>query len=322
MSRITLFISLLAILISSFTPLPCSGEGHYDIPLKPFENSHFVRVDSITIHYRIWNEQALHPKGKVILIHGFCGSTFSWRNNFDTLVKAGYKVVAVDLPGFGYSMRSPRLNQSQSYRAYLIWGLLKTIDGADSSRWNIVGHSMGGGTAEAMALMKPEKTQSLTIVDGMIFITNDNILLPVEGLTNHPIYRRILLNYTEKSYLSFNKFRRELKSTYGFLPDTATVNGYLIPLLIDGTAETVVNILSNAREIQTFHASGLKRLPVLVIWGKKDHTIRLKNGKRLKRTVPSIELKVIPTAYHMPMETHVSVFNQLLVEFLDRNNTQ
>jgi pimeloyl-ACP methyl ester carboxylesterase len=291
-----------------------------DIPAKPFENSNFATIDSLRIHYRTWNSEIKNPRGKVLLIHGFCGSTFCWRFNYDTLVRAGYMVVAIDLPGFGYSERSAKLNQSQSNRARMIWELIDAIDLQVKSKWNIVGHSMGGGTAEAVALMKPEHTQSLTILDGMIFIKNNNVNMSVVGLVNHPAYKEILLSYTEHRYLSFNNFRRQLKGTYGFLPDTATVNAYLDPLQIEGTAETVVNLLANSNEIQDLDARGLDQFPVLVVWGKKDRTIRLSNGKKLKRAVPSIELKVIPNAYHMAMETHPEVFNRMLIEFLDRNN--
>jgi len=300
--------------------LASAGSHHVQPPEKPFPNSRFASVDSLQIHYRVWNEDLKHRRGKVLLIHGFCGSTFSWRNNYDALVRAGYMVVAIDLPGFGYSARSSTINQSQSNRARMIWQLIAGIDHADTSKWNIVGHSMGGGTAEAVALVKPERTKSLTIVDGMIFITNDNVNLSIVGLVNHPVYKKMLLAYTENSYLSFNNFRRELKKTYGFLPDTLTTNGYWEPLQIEGTAETVVNLLANSKEIQDLDARNLSRLPVLVIWGKKDKTLRLKNGKKLKRAVPSIELKVIPDAYHMAMETHPEIFNQILIEFLDRNN--
>jgi len=291
-----------------------------DIPAKPFENSQFIAIDSLRLHYRTWNSGLKNPKGKVILIHGFCGSTFCWRYNYDTLVSAGYMVVAIDLPGFGYSERSAKLNQSQSNRARMIWELIAAIDPQSTDKWNIVGHSMGGGTAEAVALMKPERTESLTILDGMIFIKNNNVNVSVVGLVNHPVYKEMLLSYTEHRYLSFNNFRRQLKGTYGFLPDTLTVNGYLEPLQIEGTAETVVNLLANSSEIQELDAKGLSQLPVLVIWGKKDKTIRLSNGKKLKRAVPSIDLKVIPGAHHMAMETHPEVFNRMLVEFLDRNN--
>jgi 2-hydroxy-6-oxonona-2,4-dienedioate hydrolase len=312
------YIGIFIILTTSL--LAIGGSHHTDIPEKPYPNSRFTVVDSLKIHYRVWNEDMEHPRGKVLLIHGFCGSTFCWRNNYDALVGAGYMVVALDLPGFGYSARSAKINQSQSNRARMIWELIAAIDQSDTSKWNIVGHSMGGGTAEAVALVKPERTKSLTIVDGMIFIENNNVNLSIVGLVNHPVYKRLLVSYTENSYLSFNKFRRELKGTYGFLPDTLTVNGYWEPLQIEGTAETVVNLLANSHEIQDLNASGLNQFPVLVIWGKKDKTIRLKNGKKLKRAVPSIELKVIPDAHHMAMETHPEVFNRMLLEFLDRNN--
>jgi pimeloyl-ACP methyl ester carboxylesterase len=297
-----------------------AGSNHPGIPEKPYENSHFTVIDSVRVHYRVWNAHLKNPKGKVLLIHGFCGSTFCWRNNYDALVAANYKVIAIDLPGFGYSGRNDKLNQSQSNRGRMIWELLGKIDGDDTTRWNIVGHSMGGGTAEAVALMNPGRTRSLTIVDGMIFITNNNVNVTIVGLVNHPWYKKLLLSYTENKYLTFNKFRKQLKGTYGFLPDTLTVMGYWEPLQIEGTAGTVVNLLANSREIQELNASGLSQFPVLVIWGKKDKTIRLRNGKKLKRAVPSVDLKVIPDARHMPMETHPEVFNRMLVEFLDRNN--
>ncbi|MCX6268872.1 MAG: alpha/beta hydrolase [Bacteroidetes bacterium] len=300
--------------------LAAAGSHHMNIPEKPYPNSHFLIIDSLKFHYRIWNDDLDHPRGNVLLIHGFCGSTFCWRNNYDTLAQSHYRVIAIDLPGFGYSGRDSKLNQSQSNRSRLIWELLKKIDGDDTTMWNIVGHSMGGGTAEAMALMQPGRTQSLTILDGMIFIKNSNVNRRIVGLVNQPTYKKILLSYTENNYLSFKKFRRELKGTYGFLPDTLTVNGYWEPLQIDGTAETVINLLANSSEIQELDAKGLDQFPVLVIWGKKDHTLRLKNGKKLKRVVPSIELKVIPDAYHMAMETHPEIFNGMLLEFLDRNN--
>ncbi len=293
-----------------------------DIPAMPFPNSLFAEIDSVRIHYRTWNWDCKNPKGKVVLIHGFCGSTFCWRNNYEALAAANYKVLALDLPGFGYSERNDKINQSQSNRGKMIWELLRQVDGTDTSRWNIVGHSMGGGAAEALALMNPNRTQSLTILDGMIFIQNDNVEVTVVGLVNHPLYKKLLLSYTEHKYLSFNNFRRELKGTYGFLPDTLTTNGYWEPLQIEGTAGTVVNLLANSNEIMKLDASGLSQLPVLVIWGKNDRTIRLRNGKKLKKAVPSVELKVIPDACHMAMETHPEVFNAMLLEFLDQHNKQ
>jgi pimeloyl-ACP methyl ester carboxylesterase len=313
---------IIILLFASLTSYATGNNDHRDIPEKPYANSHFALIDSIRIHYRTWNDELPHPKGKVLLIHGFCGSTFCWRYNSDTLAAAGYRVVAIDLPGFGYSGRDASLNQSQSNRGRMIWELLAKIDGGDTTRWNVVGHSMGGGTAEAVGLMNPARIQSLTIANGMIFLKNNNVNIGIVGLVNHPVYKKMLVSYTENSYLSFKNFRKELKSTYGFLPDTATVMGYWEPLQVEGTAETVVNLLANSAEIMELDAQGLSQFPVLVIWGKKDRTIRLKNGKKLKRAVPSVDLHVIPHARHMPMETHPEVFNGLLLDFLGKCNGQ
>lgn len=306
----------LLVILLAFPMLQASAQTRQ----KPYENSHYIITDSVLIHYRTWNDDLPHPKGKVLLIHGFCGATFCWRNSFDTLVKAGYKVVAVDLPGFGYSERSATLNQSQSYRAKLLWDMLTAIDRSDTTKWNIVGHSMGGGAAEAVALTNPARTKSLTVVAGMVFINNKDINSVVVGLVNTQLYKSLLLIYTEHSYLSFNHFRRELKSIYGYQPDTATVNEFLIPMAIDGSAETVINLIANAREIKPLNAEGLKQLPVMFIWGKKDRTIRLRNAKKIKRVAPNIELNVISTAKHIPMETHPREFNPVLIDFLNRNN--
>jgi 2-hydroxy-6-oxonona-2,4-dienedioate hydrolase len=108
-----------------FPLLGCSGLSVSCVfgqdTLKPYNNSSFLTVDSVRFHYRVWNGDVKQPAGKVFLVHGFCGSTYAWRNNIDTLVSLNYKVVAVDLPGFGYSERNVMINQSQSNRARLLW---------------------------------------------------------------------------------------------------------------------------------------------------------------------------------------------------------
>jgi pimeloyl-ACP methyl ester carboxylesterase len=92
------------------------------------------------------------------------------------------------------------------------------------------------------------------------------------------------------------------------------------PLRIQGSAASVINIFANAHEIRHLHADGLLDLPVLLIWGKKDKTIRIKSARKLKRNVPTIDLKIIPDAYHSPMETNPQEFNALLLGFLNTHN--
>jgi pimeloyl-ACP methyl ester carboxylesterase len=90
--------------------------------------------------------------------------------------------------------------------------------------------------------------------------------------------------------------------------------------MIEGSAESVISVFSNSKEIINLDLQNLEKLPVLVIWGKKDKTIYLSKGKNFVKNVPSAELKIIPGSRHDPMETDPEEFNRHLIIFLDKNN--
>ncbi|HYF76370.1 MAG TPA: alpha/beta fold hydrolase [Symbiobacteriaceae bacterium] len=62
----------------------------------------FVSVDDLHLHVVEDGNPAGVP---VVLVHGFAGSTFCWRYQIAPLADAGYRVLAIDLPGFGLSSR-------------------------------------------------------------------------------------------------------------------------------------------------------------------------------------------------------------------------
>lgn len=288
-------------------------------PEKPFTNSNFAIIDSMEIHYRVWYPNLAVPLGKILLIHGFIGSTYCWRMNVEALAEAGYKVVAIDLPAFGYSARSLAFNQSQSNRGLLLWKLLDTIDQGDTTRWHICGHSMGGGAAEAMALLKPERTRSLSIVAGMVFIKNTNMETQFSIIARQKQYNQILVSYMKKNMITYKSVRNSLRRNFRYMPDSTVVMNYLTPLLREGTAQCILNVWARAKEVVPLNAEGLKPTPVLLIWGNKDRTIYLRNGKRFAEKVPHSELIIINKAGHDPMETHPDAFNGILLSFLAKH---
>jgi 2-hydroxy-6-oxonona-2,4-dienedioate hydrolase len=287
---------------------------------KPYANSHFITADSILFHYRTWNDSLPAPRGKVVIVHGFYGSTFCFRKQFDTLAGEGYRVVAVDLPGYGYSDRNPAINQSTSNRARFLWDLLDLLDQGDTARWNIIGHSMGGGIAEGMALYRPERTKSLMIIDGMVFNRNRNLVTSLSTQFRMTFISDIQVSYTRKKISNYDYFRRKLKGAYRRMPDSTEVMGYFTPMQLPGTAETVVSNFDNAKEICRLDADSLAGMPVCVVWGSKDKTIPYFIGWQFVRKNPGVELIKINGAGHIPMETHPAEFNVILTEFLGRNN--
>ena len=97
----------------------------------------------------------------VALLHGFGGSTFSYRWTVPALAKR-YHTIAIDLKGFGYSDRGPRGDYSHPEQARLIAGLL---DQLGVTKAVLVGHSMGGSVALRLAARSPDRVEGLALIN-------------------------------------------------------------------------------------------------------------------------------------------------------------
>ena len=154
----------------------------------------------------------------------------------------------------------------------------------------------------------------------MVFHKNENVQGAFVTASKNKQYNKVVSSLVEKNVLTYNRVESLFKKNYGYVPDSSVVMGYLTPLLIEGSAESVLSVFSNSKEIINLDIRELDRLPVLVIWGEKDRTISLKRGKRFVKNVPSAELKIIPGSRHDPMETNPEEFNRNLILFLNMNN--
>jgi pimeloyl-ACP methyl ester carboxylesterase len=87
----------------------------------------------------------------VVLLHGFPGLAFSWRNQIPALVDAGYRVIAPDLRGYGLS-DAP--NAVEAYDiAHLTGDLVGILDALGVDKAVVMGHDWGGLIAWQMPLL-------------------------------------------------------------------------------------------------------------------------------------------------------------------------
>ncbi|MFN8558644.1 MAG: alpha/beta fold hydrolase [Dehalococcoidia bacterium] len=96
------------------------------------------------------------------MIHGFGGSTFSFRHQIARLARC-CRVVAVDLPGFGYSDRPLEADLSDRpcdtpHRVH---------QRLDLGPATIIGHSMGAGIAMRIAATRPDLVNRLILAAGV-----------------------------------------------------------------------------------------------------------------------------------------------------------
>jgi 2-hydroxy-6-oxonona-2,4-dienedioate hydrolase len=286
--------------------------------IKYFPNSRLMAIDGISVHYREWFPFNIKPKGQVLLVHGVFASTFCWRKNVDTLMDAGYQVVAVDVPPFGLSAKTKHFNSSQSNRADFLWKFISNLDASDSVKWNLVGHSMGGGIVEAMAILQPDKVQSVTLVDGAWFAETDPKKAWYWDFFNTDMLKMMTKKWN-KSLLSFEKMEQMLEDTYQMKPTKEEVLGFQYPLQIEGTSPAIMKAAINLRETKKLRIEDF-RVNTLVIWGDSDIVISPRKCTQLKEKLPLAEYHILPGAGHCPMETHPDEFNRILIEFLNRNH--
>lgn len=304
-------IVLILLFILFVLPYLLPSENSKIMPEKPFENSEFVTVDDVSLHFRYWPSS--QTKGNILLIHGLGGSTFSFRNNAQALAEAGYNVITVDLPAFGYSDRKRNISHSQENRARLLWLLIDEIEATHDigGNWILFGHSMGASTTLAMTNQKADKVSALGFIDGAISGDQRNNLLfkipPVQQWM-----KVILKNFvvSEKNVTDF------LSSAYGQKPSEADVAGYFDPYTIKGTFGAWVDFLGSAKNTNIEELND-KDIPIIVLWGEADEWVSVDTVEVITAAVNNTYVYVFEGEGHCPNETS-PYFNEKMIELLNQ----
>lgn len=268
-------------------------------PEKPFPESHFTGIYGTRIHYRTWNPQQV-VCGKVLLIHGFAGSTFSYRKMIHLLLQQGYQVTAVDLPAYGYSDRNIHANTLPDPILCLI--LMRKLDAEqqDYSPWVIAGHSMGASVAGEIAAAYPRICKRLILIDGVPALRPGNA--GTGGLLTTALFRRWAAVLGKYFFITPGRIEKLLTSAYGSPAPEEAVLGYLQALQVNGTAEAILKKFRHGGKMPQGEIPS--SMDIRVIWGGKDSWIPLSAGQKFIQEKPQAKLLLIENAGHIPIETH------------------
>jgi pimeloyl-ACP methyl ester carboxylesterase len=97
----------------------------------------------------------------LLLVHGFTGAKEDFAGQLEPLARAGWHVVAPDLPGHGET-RLPGF--AFGFEAY-VEALLGLVDDLGWDRFAVLGHSMGGVVVQHLVLDHPERVTALVLMD-------------------------------------------------------------------------------------------------------------------------------------------------------------
>src|SRR5436309_4526565 len=256
------------------------------------EYSWFTTVDGVRIHFQEAGNENAPP---IILIHGFISSNLIWSDVFLPLAVAGFRVIAPDLPGYGYSDKPSDGEYTIEFQARAVLGLM---DRLEIERATIVGASYGGAVAASMALDYPERVERLVLVGA---VTNDEpkkkmllqiSRLPIVGDIVTPLFlgsRWVLRKRMEDMYRRLGKpINEKMVSSRHHLLATSNTHRAMIRTARRWSADRI------ERE------AALIRQPTMLIWGDQDTHIPLNDAFKLRDAIPNARLIVFRNCAHLP----------------------
>jgi pimeloyl-ACP methyl ester carboxylesterase len=271
-------------------------------------------VSGLRIHYRSWAPEG-EPVGKVLLLHGIGGSTYSFNQVAPELVEAGFAVLALDLPGFGYSDPALRFEHTAANRLAVIWTLIDRLDTDDNEfnplrRWLIVGHQMGGEFGAWMAIDRPGRVAGLVMISTVL---GDN--RPAGRLAGFPPVRWAFRSWMTTTLFTVDGVRELLEDAYAQAPTEDDVDAYLAPVLRPDADRAIINYTKTVGNESPDPAR--IQAPVLLVWGSEDSWRSLEEGTVQAEQIPNAELRIIDGAGHVPMDTHPQELARIVIPWIE-----
>ena len=251
----------------------------------------------------------------VVFVHGLGGSWQNWLENLPATAEAGYRAIAVDLPGFGAS-EMPR--EKISISGYGRW-VDSLCDALGTGPVALVGNSMGGFIGCEVAIKFPPRVERLVLVSAAgITIEhqrNDAVMgtlyrteriskflatwlaAHAEGLSTRPRLRKALLRFVmaHPDRLPGPLISEQVRGSgkAGFLPALEALTSYPIRERLPEVA-----------------------CPTLIVWGADDRLVPRRDADTFEELIPDSRKVVFEDTGHVAMLERPARFNRLVLDFL------
>jgi pimeloyl-ACP methyl ester carboxylesterase len=274
------------------------------------EHGRFLDVDGVRIYVEDQNPQS--SQATLVFIHGFGGSTFSWRHNAPFFHAQGYRVVSLDMKGFGLSHKDFASDYSHPAQAELLAQVLARLD---IDQAYLVGHSMGTSVMLHFAHLYPEKVQGLISMAGAVSL--DRGFAAISAFVNFAPFQRIGQLFLTR-YVTRERVSQLLDSaSHQDIVTAELVDGYYDRLVIGQWAQSLLAMTGDmSKNTITFALEDLE-FPVLILWGQEDTWVKRTEIDQWIDRIPSAEFHVIAGTGHMLMEEYPELFNDMVLAFLE-----
>jgi len=269
-----------------------------------YETSKFVTIDELDIHY------CDEGDGEVILlVHG----TFSSLHSFDDwndILKKQYRVIRLDLPGFG--LTGPNASHEYSIDNYSDF-LDAFLEKLNIKSCSVAGNSLGGWLCWEFAVKYENRVDELILINSAGYIGEKSMPLPFV-IAQTPVLRNVF-NYVPRAVV--RRFLRQVFEDQSKVTDKV-VNRHYDLFHREGNKEAFVKLANSDYAHNTDRLIQLS-VPVLIMWGANDNWINVKHSRKFEKDIQNSEVVIYENVGHVPMEEIPEKSAADLISFLERN---
>jgi pimeloyl-ACP methyl ester carboxylesterase len=238
----------------------------------------------------------------ILLVHGLAGQLGDFTYAVVDLLAPQYRVVAVDRPGSGYSVRAPGASASLGAQADAIAAL---IDALKLGRPLVVGHSFGGAVALALAQRHPERVAGLALLAPLTHPV-DSVAAPFRGLLIESPWLRALVGWTlatPANLIGRGAVLRFVFAPDGVPPDFDTRGGNLLGLRPGSYIAASADMVAAGEDLPAMaRRYGALKLPVSILFGRGDRLLSPQDqGESLAAEIPGAELVLVEGGHMLPI---------------------
>lgn len=312
--------------IDAFRERTLYARGQVDLALAfegmfrlPNGRDPIMRVHSVHLKGRCISTLTLGEGPDVLLIHGLGAAKTSFFDTAAALRQEGYRVHAIDLPGFGSSKGPATAPYNAGWFADTV---LEWMDEMDVDRVHVVGNSMGGRVALELGLRAPERVGGIVaLCPAVAFVKRGfhpivRLLRPELGMLPHKIARPLVA--------------RQLFSMFA---DPDALDPSVADIAVDEFQRTYCSagarlaFLRSARNIYLdkpfgrggfYPRLGTLEPEALFVWGTHDPLIPCGFGRHVRRWLPSARQVTFEGCGHVPQIERPEETTALIVEHLRR----
>jgi len=238
-------------------------------------------------------------KFPLVMVHGFLGSSIMWDPQIQDF-KKNFRVIAPDLPGFGYSGKVKPCNSINS----MAKSILDLIEQKNINKFHLLGHSMGGMIVQEMTKLAGEKIEKLIcygtgprgeMPERFETIDQSRERLKIDGLasTAHRIAKTWFVEEDRAKYF-------DLCSKAGKLTTIEAADAALVAMKNWSGLENLRNIKNKT----------------LIIWGDKDRAYNRNQVDTLNENIIDSNLIIFEGCSHNVHLENSEKFNKTVCDFL------